>query len=113
MPYASPPQGLKRVRGRNTATDTSSKELVGAPGSGLRNVISKITVSNSSSTDTEVHILSGSTIIWTIPAPNKSGALETFPDPIECEENEALNFQAASGVTTITVSAAGVIQSVR
>lgn len=111
MPYASPPQGITRVRGRNTAADTNATLLIAAPGSGLRLVISKITISNPASTDSEANILSGSTVIWTIPAPKAGGALEVFPDPIELGVNEGLYFQATVAVTTMKVSAAGVIQA--
>jgi hypothetical protein len=70
--------------------------------------ISKLTISNSNaSSNTRVHLKSGSTIIWTTPAPAAGGAIEPFNDPIDCNDNEALYFAAADSVTTITVSVAG------
>ena len=103
--YGEPPG--YRVKGRVSTTDASNHELLPACGKGFKNWISQITVSNSSNTATEVHIKSGTTIIYTIPAPATGGAILSFPDPIDSDEDTAINIAAASGVTTITVSAAG------
>ena len=110
--YGERAHGYKRVRGRQIATaSTAVIQLIATPGNPQRLVISKITVSNVSDTDSEVHILSGTEIIWTIPAPRHGGACEVYPDPLECNPDEALNFQCADSVTKMTVSAAGVAQA--
>jgi hypothetical protein len=107
--YGQAPPAVQRLKGRNTSTDTNNKELFPASGAGHKNWISKITVSNSNvANGTQVQIKSGTTIIWTIPVPTgKGGALEVFPDPIDCNEGEALNFSCDDAVATVTVSAAG------
>lgn len=96
------------VTGRNTATGTSNTELLAAAGSGNRNYVTTLIVSNSSATNTEVHIKSASTTKLTIPAPaNFSGAVIVLPTPFRGGDNEAVNFASASGVTTMTVSVVG------
>lgn len=107
--YGQAPPSLIRVKGRNTDTAGAVKSLVGSYGVGYKIWISKLTVSNTSATATQVQILSGATIIWTIPAPAGGGAVEVFPDPIDCAENQGLNFQTDNGVTTMTVSMAGYV----
>ena len=107
MAYGPFPPPIARQKGRATSTDAVNHELLAAPGAGKKLWISKMTISNSSLLDTEVHLKSNNTIIWTTPAPRGGGALEVFLDPIDAAENEALNFAAASGVTTITVSISG------
>lgn len=107
--YGQSPPAVGRFKGRNTAAaSTADKILAVAPGAGFRLWVSKITVSNSdASQTTQIQIKTGSTTIWTIPAPAAGGALEIFPDPIDCNENEALNFSCDDSTTTITVSVAG------
>ncbi len=95
------------LRGRNTATDTSTTEIIAAQGSGYRVYLTDLIISNSSSTATEVAIKSGSTTIATVPAPATGGALHTFRTPMRLGDNEALNFAAVAGVSTITVTASG------
>ena len=47
------------LNGRNTATDTSTKEVIAAQGVGVRIYVSTLIVSNSSGTNTEVSIKDG------------------------------------------------------
>ncbi len=97
-----------RARGRATSTDTADHELIAAPGSGRIICISKVSISNSSATVTpEVHLKSGTTIIWTFTAPFLGGNEPHFPDPISCAANEALNFACGTNTSSITVSVAG------
>lgn len=107
--YGGAPPGVQRTKGRATATDTSLTPLIAAPGTGFKNWISGVTVCNSHATSgTIVQLKSAATTIWSIPAPpGKGGAILTFPDPIDCGENEALNFSCDDAVSTITVSVAG------
>lgn len=108
MPYSQPPL-VQRFKGRASVTSTADTSLVAAPGHREKLWISAITVCNSHATSgTIVHIKSGTTIIWSIPAPpNNGGAVLAFPDPIDCAEAEALNFATADAVTTVTVSVSG------
>lgn len=108
MGYNQPPP-VQRFKGRNTATTTADTLLKAAPGHREKLWISSITVCNSHATSgTIVHVKSGTTIIWSIPAPPANGgAIQAFPDPIDCAVAEDLNFACADAVTTITVSVAG------
>lgn len=106
--YANLYQGFKEKQGRNTSTDTNDHELIAAPPAGYQILISKVSVSNVSSTDVEVHLKSGTTVIWTLFAPKGGGNEPSWPHPIKCSAAEALNFASSAGVTTITVSAAGI-----
>lgn len=109
--YGQAPPAIARFKGRATATTTASTPLAPAPGVGFKLWISGITVCNSNLTaGTIVQIKSGTTIIWSIPAPGAvGGAILTFPDPIDCAENQALNFTTDDAVTTVTVSVAGYV----
>lgn len=118
MAYGKKGNGFQFSKGRNTSTgtgDTLLKAAPGALGSGIKLWISSVTISNSSGLDTEVHLKSGANIIWTFPAPSGDGATvgrvggvtHHFPDPIDCEVGDALNFASTTGVSTITVSFAG------
>ncbi len=98
-----------RIKGRNTATaSTADKELFAAPAAGRVHWVSKVSISNTSTTVTpEVHLKSGATTIWTFSAPFGGGNEPEFPDPICCAAGEALNFACSVSTSTITVSAAG------
>ena len=96
------------LSGRNTATGTSDTEVIAAQGVGVRIYVTSLIISNSSSTDTEVDIKSGTTIKLTVPAPNKGGAvIDLSESPLKLAANEALNFASVAGVTTMKVSAVG------
>lgn len=98
------------IKGRATSTDTNSHSVISAPGSGFRVWVNVVTVSNSSTTDTVVQLKSGSTTIWSIPAPQKGGATLLFDDtPITGADNEAINITADDAATTITVCVSGFI----
>lgn len=94
--------------GRGVATDTSDTTLIAAQGTGVRIYVSKIIVSNSSASNTEVDIKDGSTVKLTIPAPANGGAVLDLADtPLKLSANTSLNFAALSGVTSMKVSVLG------
>lgn len=96
------------IRGRATATDTTATTVIAAQGSGVKAYLTSITAQNSSSTNTTLDVISGSTTIWSIPVPANAGAALSFPVPLPPNAaNEALKFQASTGVTTLTVCFAG------
>jgi len=96
------------VDGRATATDTSNTQVIAAQGAGIKIHVTTLVISNSSSSNTEVHIKSGTTTKLTVPAPATGGAvMGQIEPPLVLNANEALNFAAAAGVTTMTVSAIG------
>lgn len=93
--------------GTASATDTSDTQVIAAQGAAVRIHVTDIIISNSSATNTEVVIKSGSTARLTYPAPTKGGAVHQLQTPLVLTANEALNFAAVAGVTTIKVSALG------
>jgi hypothetical protein len=96
------------LRGRASATDTTTTELIATQGAAVKIHLTDVSISNSSAaTFAEVHIKDGSTTIWTFPVPGSGGVTHRFATPLVLTANTALNFAASSGVTTITVSAAG------
>ncbi len=105
-PYATPERS---VDGTASATDTANTSVIAAPGAGLRIYVTSVVVSNESSTDTAVLLKSATTTRLRLPAPNKGGCTLTFPVPLRLGDNEALQFAAAAGVTTVYVSAAGYV----
>jgi hypothetical protein len=98
---------------RNTSTGTGDTLLVAAPGQYRQFSITSIVISNSSLTDSEVDIKSGTTIIATFPAPNKGGCVAiNLDDPLITNENEDLNFAATIAATTIKVTILGHVISI-
>lgn len=103
-PYAPPTDSLD---GTASTTGTGNTEVIAAQGAAVRIYVTTLIVSNSSATDTEVVIKSGTTARLTIPAPQKSGAIITLPRALRLGLNEALNFASVAGVTSMKVSAVG------
>lgn len=100
-------RGFIERQGAASSTDASDHDLIAAPGTGYQICISKISISNTSATDVEVQLKSNTTVFWTFFAPKGGGNEPSFPHPIHCASGEKLAFAASSGVTTVTVSAAG------
>lgn len=99
-------------QGRGSATDTSDTLLKAAPGLNKKNAVTAVVIYNAhATTGTGVYLKSGSTIIWgPIPAPGgKGGAIVPLPNPVFCNENEALNFATLDSVATVYVSVVGFI----
>ena len=93
-------------------TGTTSTSLIGAPGSGLYNYITQITVSNAHGTvgtDIAIQDGSGGTTIYTIPAAAVyGGAVVTFPAPLkQPTSNTALYCANVTTGASTKVSASG------
>lgn len=96
------------IDGNGNATTTSDTEIIAAQGSGVKIYVTAIVVLNTSSTDTYIILKSGSTEKMRVPAPaDNGGAILPLPSPLVLTANEALNFAAGSGVTTMYVGAVG------
>jgi hypothetical protein len=99
------------VNGRAAITDGSSTAVLAAAGSGIKNYVTLIVISNSSATDAEVNIRDGAagTILMTIPAPaNKKGAIVPLGDtPLPSSANTAICADPDAALSTITVSMVG------
>lgn len=93
-------------------TGTTSTSLIAAPGSGLYNYITQITVSNAHGTvgtDVAIQDGSGGTTIYTIPAAAVyGGAVVTFPAPLkQPTSNTALYCANVTTGASTKVSASG------
>lgn len=83
-------------------TDTNAAEAQAAPGAERRHYVTAVQVANSDTTPgTYVHVLSGSTVLWTgfvsnyvVAAPGSSYIQATFPQPLMGGVNEAINVKA-------------------
>ncbi len=91
LPYANPENFVSGCI-TSAMTGTTSTSLIAAPASGLRNYITQITVSNSSTTvptDIIIQDGSGGTTLYVLPCPagtgtgtGASGGTFTFPTPL-------------------------------
>ena len=85
LPYANPENFVSGTI-TTAMTGTTSTSLIAAPGAGLRNYITQITVSNSHATvgtDLIIQDGSGGTTLYVIPAAAAyGGAAITFPTPL-------------------------------
>lgn len=94
--------------GIGNATNTSDTEVIAAQGAGVRIYVTALIILNTSATDTHVIIKDGSTEKMRVPAPaDNAGAIVPLPTPLQLTANTALNFAAASGVSTMYVAALG------
>jgi hypothetical protein len=99
---------------RESVTNTNGSSTaftagLGAPGSGIRIYLTKCTLANSSATFITVDLRDGvsGSVLWTIPVPATSGAVENFVTPIPLTANTALAFDASAATTTLTISCTG------
>lgn len=94
-------------KNQTTHTDTTNQEMFAAAGAGVRNYLTDVSISNSSSTYTEVLIKDGTTEIYRFPAPGTGGAVHRFARPIFTTANTALNISTSGAVSTVRVSGSG------
>lgn len=111
LPYANPENFVSGAI-TTSMTGTTSTSLVAAPGAGLRNYITQITVSNAHATvgtDVAIQDGNGGTTIYTIPAAAVyGGAVLTFPTPLrQPTANTALYCANVTTGASTKVSASG------
>lgn len=107
LPYANPENF---TMGTTAAiTDTTSTSTIAAQGAGIRTYITQITVSNSHATvGTFVKILDGATIVWeAYCAAAGGGATATFPVPLRCTANTAVNTQPVTTGANVIATVSG------
>lgn len=111
LPYANPENFVSGAI-TSAMTGTTSTSLIAAPGAGLRNYITQITVSNAHATvgtDVAIQDGSGGTTLYTIPAAAVyGGAVLTFPTPLRQPTTNTAIFcvNVTTGAST-KVSASG------
>lgn len=111
LPYANPENFVSGVIS-SAMTGTTSTSLVAAPGAGLRNYITQITISNSHATvgtDVLIQDGSGGTTLYVIPAAAVyGGAVLTFPTPLrQPTTNTALFCANVTTGASVKASASG------
>lgn len=111
LPYANPENFVSGCIS-TAMTGTTSTSLIAAPGAGLRNYITQITVSNSHATvgtDIIIQDGSGGTTLYVIPAAAVyGGAILNFPTPLrQPTANTALYCANVTTGSSIKVSASG------
>jgi hypothetical protein len=110
LPYANPENFINGATAAMTGTTSTS--LIAAPGAGLRNYITQLTVSNSHATvgtDIELQDGNGGTTFYVIPAAAVyGGAALTFPTPLkQPTANTALYVKNSVTGASTRVSASG------
>lgn len=90
-------------------TNTTSTAVCASAGSGLRNYITTIECTNSSSTNLTVNIQDGAggSVLWTMSCPALGGSVREFPMPLRGSSNTAVAFQPSTGASTVTMSMIG------
>lgn len=93
----------------NAITDTTSTSVIAAAGSGVRNYITSILVTNSHATvSTFVKILDGTTTLWQGYALAAGGGFSvTFPVPLKGTANTAINAKCVTTGSNVIVNCAG------
>jgi len=109
LPYANPENFTSGATA--AITNTTPVAVLGAPGSGLRNYVTQITVSNkhaTAGTDVVIQDGSGGTVLLVIPAAAAyGGAVITLPTPLRQPTLNLGLFCAALVAADIRVSASG------
>lgn len=107
MPYANPENFVAGVTA--AITDTTSTSTIAAEGSGVRTYITSILVTNSHATvGTFVKILDGASIVWEGYAAALGGGFsQSFPVPLRCTANTAVNTQCVTTGANVIASIAG------
>lgn len=96
------------VSGNANTTGATSISVIAAAGSGIKQYLTSITLTNTSSTDTYCEIKSGSTVRWVFPVPANGGVTHTWNPPLPPNAaNEAWNFDMGASVTTAYASMTG------
>jgi len=110
LPYAIPE---RLVDGAVAAamTGTADTQVVAAPGAGLRNYITQVTITNDHATvGTVVNLKTAVTTRYKVfAAAAGGGASITLPSPIRCGVNEAFNAANVTTGSSVYVSASGFI----
>lgn len=107
MPYGVPEV---TVSGCTAAiVDTTDTTIIASPGSGIRNYITSVLVTNSHATEgVLVELMSADTVLYRGYAAALGGGFAlTFPKPLRCAANEAFDVQLAAADGNVYVSAVG------
>lgn len=101
----------------NDIADTTAVEVAAAPGTGKRNYVTAIQVTNTdTAVGTVVQVLDGSTVIanlhvgpYVAAAPGTSYAQAVFPSPLRCSDNAACNVKCVTTSAQVRTSVQGFV----
>lgn len=88
-------------------TTTSSTAIKAAAGTGIRNYVTDISITNTSATASRVDILDGATVIWSAHIKAGDSYRHNFTTPLRGTANTAINAQCATTATATFVSITG------
>ena len=97
------------VSGNATNTDGTSTQCIAAQGSGVKTVLTDITLCNTSASAITVDIKDGSTTKWTFPVPAGGGVVFSWRRGLVGTANTAWNFDPSAAASTVTCSMSGFI----
>lgn len=104
LPYAIKENA---VRGTGSGTDNAAHTIIASAGGSLKNYITSMQCSNTSSTTTTISVSDSATSVFIVPA--VGGTNLVFPVPLVTAAATAFAFTAATGVTTMTCNAQGYV----
>jgi hypothetical protein len=107
VPYVRPHCGLEDiVSGNASNTDGASTEVIAAGGSGIKQYLTKVVLTNMHASSTVyVEMKSGTTVKATLPCPPGGGTFSFDPPLPPNAANEAWNFDPSAATTTIYCTA--------
>lgn len=106
------PRGILHIDGYVASTDGQVTEVIPAQGENNTVYINAIVISNTSSTDTVVHLRSGGEVLMTLPAPANSGCTLALPIALRAvKENVNWEIQAGAAVSTVYVTLVGEVRN--
>lgn len=96
------------VVGNISNTDGASTEVIAAAGSGIKQYLTSVTITNTSASMAYVELKSGTTVRWRCPVPANGGYTFSWPLGLPPNAaNEAWNADPSAATTTLYVSLAG------
>lgn len=96
------------VSGNASNTDGVSTEVIATAGAGIKQYLTRVTLTNTSTTMRYVELKSGTTVKHTVPVPAEGGATIGFDPPLPPNAaNEAWNFDPSAATTTMYCSMVG------
>jgi hypothetical protein len=100
---------IQTERVTDTAGNSTDFTTFAAPGSGIHNYITTISIYNSSATDVYVDFRNGNAgaVVFTAAAPQTGGSVINLPVPLKFADNTAVAYDVSAAATTVYISLIG------
>lgn len=95
------------VSGNASNTDGASTQCIAAQASGIKTYLTRVTLTNTSSSNIYVELKDGTTVKHTVPLPANGGATIAFDPPLPGSAATAWNFDPSAAATTVICSMVG------